>query len=99
MSIQLIQKYYTEIDKIIRCDGVGVTKTERGNPAPTVRFMARKGEIEIDTQTALRGVPAEAWEYGQGTCIAPEGIVAGYKEKKPKEPTIAEKINTYRFAE
>ena len=99
MSIQLIQKYYTEIDKIIRCDGVGVTKTERGNPAPTVRFMARKGEIEIDTQTALRGVPAEAWEYRLGTYSALEWILERYKEKKPKDPTIAEKFNTYQFGE
>ena len=99
MSIQLIQKYYTEIDKIIRCDGVGVTKTERGNPAPTVRFMARKGEIEIDTQTTLRGVPAEAWEYRLGTYSALEWILERYKEKKPKDPTIAEKFNTYKFAE
>jgi predicted helicase len=65
------------------------------------RLMARKeqGVIEIDTQTTLRGVPAEAWEYRLGTYSALEWILERYKEKKPKDPTIAEKFNTYKFAE
>ncbi len=65
------------------------------------RLMARKdkGEIEIDTQTTLRGVPAEAWEYRLGTYSALEWVLERYKEKKPKDPTIAEKFNTYRFAD
>ena len=29
--------------------------------------------------------------------IVPEWILERYKEKKPKEPTIAEKFNTYQF--
>ena len=63
--------------------------------------MARKdkGEIEIDTLTTLHGVPAEAWEYRLGTYSALEWILERYKEKKPKDPTIAEKFNTYKFAE
>ena len=68
---------------------------------PVTRLMARKdaGSIEVDTQTTLRGVPAEAWEYRLGTYSALEWILERYKEKKPKDPTIAEKFNTYRFAE
>jgi predicted helicase len=67
----------------------------------TTKLMARKekGEIEIDTQTTLRGVPAEAWEYRLGTYSALEWVLERYKEKKPKDPTIAEKFNTYRFGE
>lgn len=62
--------------------------------------MARKekGEIEIDTQTTLTAVPAEAWEYRLGTYSALEWILERYKEKKPKDPTIAEKFNTYKFS-
>ena len=62
--------------------------------------MARKeqGVIEIDTITILRGVPAKAWEYRLGTYSALEWVLERYKEKKPKDPTIAEKFNTYRFA-
>jgi predicted helicase len=65
------------------------------------KLMARKdkGEIEIDTFTTLRGVPAEAWEYRLGTYSALEWILERYKEKKPKDTTIAEKFNTYKFAE
>jgi predicted helicase len=55
--------------------------------------------FEIDSQTTLRGVPAEAWEYRLGTYSALEWILERYKEKKPKDPTIAEKFNTYQFAE
>jgi predicted helicase len=68
---------------------------------PICRLIAHKeqGIIEIDTQTTLRGVPAEAWEYRLGTYSALEWILERYKEKKPKDPTIAEKFNTYRFAD
>ncbi len=71
------------------------------NIQPTVRLMARKeqGIIEVDTGTTLRGVPAEAWEYRLGTYSALEWVLERYKEKKPKDPTIAEKFNTYRFAD
>ncbi len=71
------------------------------NSYPVTRLMARKdkGEIEVDTFTTLRGVPAEAWEYRLGTYSALEWILERHKEKKPKDPTIAEKFNTYQFAE
>ena len=74
---------------------------EAGRGSVVTRLMARKerGEIEIDSQTTLRGVPAEAWEYRLGTYSALEWILERYKEKKPKDPTIAEKFNTYKFAE
>ncbi len=68
---------------------------------PACRLIAHKeqGIIEVDTATTLRGVPAEAWEYRLGTYSALEWILERYKEKKPKDPTIAEKFNTYRFAD
>ena len=74
---------------------------EAGRGSVVTRLMARKerGEIEIDSVTTLRGVPAEAWEYRLGTYSALEWILERYKEKKPKDPTIAEKFNTYQFAE
>ena len=34
-----------------------------------------------------------------GNRCALEWILDQYKEKKPKDPTIAEKFNTYRFAD
>lgn len=74
---------------------------ESSRRVPTVRLIPRKerGEIEIDTLTTLRGIPPEAWDYRLGTYSALEWVLERYKEKKPKDPTIAEKFNTYRFAE
>jgi predicted helicase len=69
--------------------------------APTCRLIARKetGVIEVDTVTTLRGVPSAAWEYRLGTYSALEWVLERYKDKKPKDPTIAEKFNTYKFAD
>ena len=39
------------------------------------------------------------YEYKLGNRPALEWVLAQYKEKKPKDPTIAEKLNTYRFAD
>ena len=44
-------------------------------------------------------LPGQAWEYKLGNRSALEWILDQYKEKKPKDPTIAEKFNTYRFAD
>ncbi len=70
-------------------------------PKVKVRLKADKtaGIIEIDELTFLRGVPPEAWEYKLGNRSAIEWILDQYKEKKPSDPTIAEKFNTYRFAD
>ncbi len=39
------------------------------------------------------------WEYRLGNRSALEWILDQYKEKTPKDPTIREKFNTYRFAD
>lgn len=58
-----------------------------------------KGIIELDEVTSLSGIPKEAWEYKLGNRSALEWILDQYKEKKPSDPTIAEKFNTYKFAD
>jgi predicted helicase len=50
-------------------------------------------------RTSLSGVPAKAWDYKLGNRSALEWVLDRYKEKKPSDPTIAEKFNTYRFAD
>ena len=57
------------------------------------------GRIVLDSQTTLAGVPPEAWDYKLGNRSALEWILDQYKEKKPKDPTIREKFDTYRFAD
>lgn len=56
-----------------------------------------KNEIILDEQTTLKNIPALAWEYKLGNRSALEWILDQYKEKKPKDDTIREKFNTYKF--
>ncbi len=58
-----------------------------------------KGSIVLDDKTTLTGVPPDAWRYRLGNRSALEWVLDQYKEKKPRDPTIAEKFNTYRFAD
>ena len=72
--------------------------------APRVMLRANaqdkeREEIQIDAETLLRGVPADAWRYRLGSRSALEWVLDQYKEKKPRDPTIAAKFNTYRFAD
>ena len=75
-----------------------------GAVAPRVMLRANagdkeRGEIQIDSETVLRGVPELAWEYRLGNRTAIEWVLDQYKEKKPRDPTIRERFNTYRFAD
>lgn len=67
--------------------------------AATLMAREESGVIEVDTYTTLHGVPVEAWQYQLGTYSALGWILERYKEKKPRDPTIAEKFNTYKFAD
>ncbi len=68
---------------------------------PKAKLKADKtsGIILLDEVTTLAGIPKEAWNYQLGNRSALEWILDQYKEKKPKDPTIAAKFNTYRFAD
>lgn len=69
------------------------------HPKPRLKADKEAGRITLDSETSLTGVPAEAWEYRLGIRSALEWILDQYKEKKPKDPTIRAKFNTYRFAD
>ena len=71
-----------------------------GNAGKAVlRAEKAKGVIVLDSKTTLTGIPDEAWEYRLGSRSALEWVLDQYKEKKPRDPTIAAKFNTYRFAD
>lgn len=74
---------------------------ESNRKAVVPRLLARKdtGKIEVDTLTTLAGIPSEVWDYRLGTYTAVEWVLERYKEKTPKDPTIREKFNTYKFAD
>ena len=52
-----------------------------------------------DSETTLTGIPFEAWNYRLGNRSGLEWILDQHKESKPKDPTIREKFDTYRFAD
>jgi predicted helicase len=57
------------------------------------------GRIAIDSETVLAGVPPEAWSYRLGNRSAIDWVLDQHKERKPKDPTIRAKFDTYRFAD
>jgi len=69
------------------------------SPKPKLKIDKENSAIVIDTATSLHGVPKSAWEYKLGTYCALQWILEQYKEKKIKDQTVAEKFDTYRFAD
>ncbi len=68
-------------------------------PRPMLKADKEKGLIILDSETTLAGVPAQAWDYMFGNRCALEWVLDQYKEKTPKDPTIREKFDTYRFVD
>ena len=71
----------------------------KDNPKAKLKADKTNGVISLDENTQLIGVEAIAWEYKLGNRSALEWILDQYKEKKPKDPTIAKLFNTYKFAD
>jgi predicted helicase len=68
-------------------------------PKPLLRADKIAGNIMLDTETQLSGIPKTAWDYRLGNRSALEWILDQHRERKPKDPTIRERFNTYRFAD
>lgn len=68
-------------------------------PKPALKADKAAGIITLDSETTLSGIPAQAWDYMLGNRSALEWILDQHKEKTPKDKTIREKFNTYRFAD
>jgi len=72
--------------------GIAAPKAKlKADPAP--------GRILIDDATTLADIPPAAWRYRLGNRSALEWVLDQYKESAPRDPTIREKFNTYRFAD
>lgn len=72
---------------------------EKPRLKPRLRAVKETGTIEIDATTTLSGIPAEAWDYKLGNRSGLEWVLDQWKEHKISDPTVAEKFNTYRFAD
>ena len=77
------------------------TKARLNSAAPKAMLKADTdtGRLLLDSETTLAGVPEAAWTYKLGNRSALEWVLDQYKERNPKDPTIREKFNTYRFAD
>lgn len=66
-------------------------------PKAMLKSDPTAGSITLDSETTLRGVPPEAWAYKLGNRCAIDWVLDQHKEKKPKDPTIRERFDTYRL--
>ena len=74
-------------------------RAAKQQPKPVLKADKDEGLITLDSETQLSGIPGAAWTYRLGNRSALEWILDQHKEKTPKDPTIREKFNTYRFAD
>ena len=79
--------------------GGNVQATHASPPRPILRADKDRNRIVLDDQTTLTGIPNEAWWYELGSRSALEWVLDQYKERRPRDPTIRERFNTYRFAD
>ncbi len=76
-----------------------ITTDKKEQPKAKLKADKETGAIILDENTTLTGIPTEAWHYKLGNRSPLEWVLDQYKEKKLLDPTIAEKFNTYRFAD
>ncbi len=69
------------------------------SPKALLRSDSESGSISIDTETTLRGIASSAWDYKLGNRSAIDWVLDQYKERKPKDATLREKFDAYRFAD
>ncbi len=68
-------------------------------PKAILKSDPATGIIRIDGETTLSGIPPAAFSYLLGNRSGLDWVLDQHKEKTPKDPTIREKFNTYRFAD
>lgn len=74
-------------------------RAEGTQPKPVLKSHPENGNVVIDADTQLSGIPLAAWDYRLGNRSAIDWVLDQHKEKKPRDTTIAAKFNTYRFAD
>ena len=84
---------------LIRVDTPAPKRAEGTHPKPKLKSSPETGNIMIDEDTQLSGIPTEAWDYRLGNRSAIDWVLDQHKEKTPRDPTIRAKFNTYRFAD
>ncbi len=96
---------YEEVEPwdIERVDTPNPKRAEGSAPKPKLKSVlaegAETGSVVVDEDTQITGIPAGAWDYRLGNRSAIDWVLDQHKEKKPRDPTIREKFNTYKFAD
>jgi predicted helicase len=72
-------------------------RTAGVSPRVILKSDPEAGTVTLDSETRLTGIPREAWDYRLGNRSAIDWVLDQHKEKTPKDATIREKFNTYRF--
>ncbi|HMS19264.1 type ISP restriction/modification enzyme [uncultured Sphingorhabdus sp.] len=85
--------------KLKRTDTPNPKRADGTHPKPKLKSNPETGNIVIDEDTQLSGIPREAWDYRLGNRSGIDWVLDQHKEKTPRDPTIREKFNTYRFAD
>jgi predicted helicase len=77
------------------------TKARTAGVSPKVILKSDpdSGTITLDSETVISGILKAAWDYRLGNRSGLDWILDQHKEKTPKDPTIRERFNTYRFAD
>ncbi len=74
-------------------------RAEGTAPRPILKSHPERGLVVVDADTQISGIPPVAWTYRLGNRSAIDWVLDQHKEKTPRDPTIREKFNTYRFAD
>src|SRR5690606_6772854 len=68
-------------------------------PKPILKSDRAAGRVILDTETVVEDLPDAAWDYRLGNRCGIDWVLDQHKEKTPRDPTIRERFNTYRFAD
>lgn len=68
-------------------------------PRPVLKSDRKAGVIHIDADTKISDIPEKAWSFRLGNRSAIDWVIDQHKERKPRDPVIAAKFNSYRFAD
>jgi predicted helicase len=92
---------YEEVEPwpVERIDAPDPRRAERSQPKPVLKSHPDRRSVVVDADTQITGIPREAWDYRLGNRSAIDWVLDQHKEKTPRDPTIREKFNTYRFAD
>jgi predicted helicase len=84
---------------LTRTDTPNPKRADGTHPKPKLKSNPEAGNIVIDEDTQLSGIPHEAWDYRLGNRSGIDWVLDQHKEKTPRDPTIRAKFNSYRFAD